>query len=88
MELHAFPVLANLPVNEIGREAVLRVLTPIWTAHPDIARKLRGRIRAGLAWARLNLAGAVLTMHTDLRQPILQHLISAAGTAHWRPAAM
>ena len=52
MELHAFPVLADLPVNEIGREAVLRVLTPIWTAHPDIARKLRGRIRAVLAWAQ------------------------------------
>ena len=52
MELHAFPVLADRPVNEIGREAVLRVLTPIWTAHPDIARKLRGRIRAVLAWAQ------------------------------------
>ena len=52
MELHAFPVLADLPVNEIGREAVLRVLGPIWTAHSDIARKLRGRIRAVLAWAQ------------------------------------
>jgi len=42
MERHAFPILADLPVDEIGREDVLRCLTPIWTAHPDIARKLGG----------------------------------------------
>ena len=52
MERHAYPVLAQLPVDQIGREAVLRVLTPLWTAHPDIARKLRGRIRTVLAWAQ------------------------------------
>ncbi len=52
MERHAFPILADVPVNRIGREDVLRVLTPIWTAHPDIARKVRGRIRATLAWAQ------------------------------------
>ena len=52
MERHAFPILADLPVHEIGREAVLRVLTPIWTAHPDIARKMRQRIKATFAWAQ------------------------------------
>ena len=41
LERHAFPVLADLAVDGIGREDVLRVLTPIWTRHPDIARKLR-----------------------------------------------
>ena len=52
LELHAFPFLADLPVDRIGREDVLRVLNPIWTSKPDIARKLRGRIRAVLAWAQ------------------------------------
>ena len=52
LERHAFPVLADLPVDRIGREDVLRVLTPIWAQHPDIARKLRGRIRATLAWCQ------------------------------------
>ena len=81
MELHAFPVLATLPVNEIGREAVLRVLTPIWTAHPDIARKLRGRIRAVLAWAQAhgyiehNVAGEAI----DAALPAMP-----AVTAHYR----
>ena len=52
LERHAFPILGDLPVDRIGREDVLRVLTPIWTKHPDIARKLRGRIRATLAWCQ------------------------------------
>ena len=81
MELHAFSVLATLPVNEIGREAVLRVLTPIWTAHPDIARKLRGRIRAVLAWAQAhghiehNVAGEAI----DAALPVMPTV-----TAHYR----
>lgn len=52
LERHVFPILGNLPVNEIGREHVLRILTPLWTVHPEIARKLRSRIRAVLAWAQ------------------------------------
>ena len=52
LERHAFPILADLPVDRIGREEVLRVLTPILSKHPDIARKLRGRIRATLAWCQ------------------------------------
>ena len=52
MERHAFPVLADLPVDRVGREHVLRVLSPIWGRKLDIARKLRGRIRAVLAWAQ------------------------------------
>ena len=31
---------------------MLRILTPIWTSRPEIARKLRSRIRATLAWAQ------------------------------------
>ena len=52
MELHAFPALADRPVDRIGREEVLRVLTPLWSSKPDIARKLRGRIRGTLASAQ------------------------------------
>ena len=52
LERYAFPVLAEKRVDEIDRAGVLRVLTPIWSTHPDIARKLRGRIRAVLSWAQ------------------------------------
>ena len=50
-ERHAFPTLGDLRVDAIGREEVLRVLTPIWTAKPETARKVRAIIRSTLAWA-------------------------------------
>ena len=52
MAKRVLPVLGDRRVDQIGREDVLRVLTPIWTARPEIARKLRSRIRAVLAWAQ------------------------------------
>ena len=52
MDKYVHPVFGDRPVNLIGREDVLRVLTPIWTAKPEIGRKVRQRIRATLAWAQ------------------------------------
>ena len=52
MEKRAFPALGAMPVDRIGREDVLRVLTPIWTSRPEVARKLRQRIRATFEWAQ------------------------------------
>ena len=51
MAKHAFPVFGPRRVDQIGREDVLRVLTPIWTSKPELARKVRQRIRATLQWA-------------------------------------
>ena len=51
MTRHALPVFGDRTVDEIGREDVLRVLTPIWTSKPELARKVRQRIRATLQWA-------------------------------------
>ena len=47
---YAFPVVGNVTVNQIGREDVLRILTPVWTSRPETARRLRQRIRAVLRW--------------------------------------
>lgn len=52
MEKRVFPAIGDVPVDRIGREDVLRILTPIWTNKPEIARKLRERIRATLRWAQ------------------------------------
>lgn len=54
MERHAFPKLGELPVDRIGREHVLAVLTPIWSTKPQVARKLRRSIRVTLEWCRAN----------------------------------
>ena len=51
MARHAFPVFGTRRVDQIGREDILRVLTPIWTSKPELARKVRQRIRATLQWA-------------------------------------
>lgn len=48
MEKRAFPVIGNLRVDRIRRDDVLRILKPVWSVHPDVARKLRQRIRATL----------------------------------------
>ena len=67
MERHAFGRLGDIPVDRIGREHVLSVLTPLWTSKPEIARKLRQRIRATLRWCHAhgyvehNMAGEAIS---------------------------
>lgn len=66
LEKHAFPTLGDMPVDEIGREDVLAVLTPIWSSRPETARKLRQRIRTVLRWSvangylEINVAGELI----------------------------
>jgi integrase len=48
---YAFPELGVLSVGDVDTPAVLRVLLPIWSAKPETASRLRGRIEAVLAWA-------------------------------------
>ena len=49
---YAFPVIGNLRLDRITRRDVLAVLTPIWTAKPETARRVRQRIRTILKWAQ------------------------------------
>ena len=66
LERHAMKRLGPLPVDTIGREDILRVLTPIWTTTPETARRVRRCIKATLRWAvssghaEVNMAGEVL----------------------------
>ena len=66
MARYAFPIIGAKSVDQIGREQVLRILTPIWTHKPALARKLRQRMRATLAWAQAhgyiehNIAGEAI----------------------------
>ena len=50
LERHAFPILGDMPVDRIGREDVLRVLTPIWSVRMETARRVRQRTRTVLRW--------------------------------------
>ena len=50
LERHAFPILGDIPVDRIGREDVLQVLSPIWGVRMETARRVRQRIRTVLRW--------------------------------------
>jgi integrase len=50
---YAFPVFGNLDVADIDQGLVLRVLEPIWTAKPETASRVRGRIENILDWAKV-----------------------------------
>ena len=66
MNKHVLPVIGGLRVDEIGREEILRILTPIWRTRPEIARKQRNRIRTVLSWCQAhgyienNVAGEMI----------------------------
>ncbi len=79
LERHAFPILGNKLVDHIGREDVLRVLTPIWTSKPEVARKLRQRIRMILRWAEAhgyvehNVAGEGISGALPTMRAVKEH---------------
>ena len=52
MARYAAPVIGDMYVDQVSGEDVLRILTPIWTEKPDMARKLRQRMRAVFAWCQ------------------------------------
>ena len=73
LQRYALPALGDMRIDRIGREDVLRVLTPIWAAKPETGRKVRQKIRAIMAWAQAHgyiehnvagdaIAGALPTM--------------------------
>lgn len=51
LDTYAYPTLGALPVDEIGTDAVLKCLQPIWTAKPETASRVRGRIEAVIDYA-------------------------------------
>jgi integrase len=50
LQAHAYPIIGTMPVAEIARSDIIKVLEPIWLRTPQTARRLRGRIEAILDW--------------------------------------
>jgi integrase len=48
---YAYPVIGELPVPAIDTGLVMKVIEPIWTAKPETASRIRGRIESVLDWA-------------------------------------
>jgi integrase len=51
LRTYAYPVFGNLPVAGVDTALVVKVLDPIWSAKPETASRLRGRIEAVLDFA-------------------------------------
>lgn len=51
LELHAFPIIGDHPVDVITASDISKVLEPIWTSKPDMGRKVRQRIGRVLNFA-------------------------------------
>ena len=80
LEKHAFPILGDKRLDRIGREDVLRVLTPLWTSRPEQARKLRQSIRTTMSWAQAhglvetNMAGEAINGALPAQPAVKEHL--------------
>jgi integrase len=53
LSTYADPVMGRLSVQAIDTALVLKVLEPIWTAKPETAGRVRGRIESILDWAKV-----------------------------------
>ena len=51
LQTYVYPVFGALPVQAIDVGLVMKVLEPIWTAKPETASRVRGRIESVLDWA-------------------------------------
>ncbi|GMN04217.1 tyrosine-type recombinase/integrase [Erythrobacter sp. MTPC3] len=51
LEVHAFPHLGNVQVNDITGPMIRNVLAEIWLSKPETARRVRQRIGTVLDWA-------------------------------------
>lgn len=50
---YIYPKLGDLPVSDVGTDQVMEVLEPIWSAKPETASRVRGRIETILDAAKV-----------------------------------
>lgn len=51
LEEFAFPIIGDLPIEQVNMDHILRILTPIWANKTETASRLRGRLEWILAAA-------------------------------------
>ena len=79
LERYAYPVFGDLPVHQIQRQDVLRVLQPLWNEHPQAAKRLRQRIGLIFEWCEANgfmernLAGKAISGALPRHPPRKKH---------------
>lgn len=51
LDKHAYPVLGEKPIADVGREDVVGAIVPLWSTQPATAKKLQRRIASVLDYA-------------------------------------
>lgn len=51
LEAYVYPIVGSLPVQDVDTGAALKILEPIWSAKPETAGRVRGRVESILDWA-------------------------------------
>jgi integrase len=51
LEAYVYPIFGALPVQAVDVGLVMKAIQPIWTAKPETASRVRGRIESILDWA-------------------------------------
>jgi integrase len=52
LERFAFPIIGQVPIDDVDGPAIREVLSPIWMTKPETARRVRQRVGAVLDWAQ------------------------------------
>jgi integrase len=52
LRTYAYPTIGRLPVSEIDKDHILKILKPIWNEKPETAGRIRGRIEKILGAAK------------------------------------
>jgi integrase len=53
LSTYAYPIIGGLPVQAVDTGLVAKVLEPIWTAKPETASRVRGRLESILDFAKV-----------------------------------
>jgi integrase len=73
LSTYAWPVLGDLPVCQVDRPRIVKVLKPIWATKNETARRVRGRIEAILDAAT---AAGDRDGENPARWSVLKHLLA------------
>jgi integrase len=52
LETYAFPTMGKIPVDKVESKEILAVLSPIWTAKPETARRVKQRMKTIFDYAK------------------------------------
>jgi len=70
---YAFPRIGDKTVDAVTTADVMAVLSPIWSAKPVTAKRMRQRIGAVMKWARAGPAHGQPRRRGDLRRAAEEH---------------